>query len=310
MKNSIKRTAKKVRDQLYIDFNLDDGAPIFLAGTGRSGTSWVANIINYKNEYRYIFEPFHPHNVNLCRKFRYRQYLRPENQDIDFIKPAKAILAGKIRNSWIDSKNRKFISRKRFIKDIRANLLLKWIQANFHGVRIILLIRHPCAVDNSRVKLNWGSHLGEFLAQKELMEDFLNPFRVAIEEAQSIFEQQIFLWCIENYVPLKQFNKHEIHLAFYENFCKDPKSEIDRLFGFLGKKFDNTALLNLQKPYVVREESAIISGDNLINSWKQYITGEQVEKAIEILGLFGLDKIYSEDSSPCVNAAYVTMSKT
>jgi hypothetical protein len=33
-------------------------------------------------------------------------------------------------------------------------------------------------------------------------------------------------WCIENYVPLKQFKRGEIHLAFYESFCERPESEL------------------------------------------------------------------------------------
>jgi hypothetical protein len=33
-------------------------------------------------------------------------------------------------------------------------------------------------------------------------------------------------WCIENYVPLKQFKRGEIHLAFCESFCEKPESEL------------------------------------------------------------------------------------
>ena len=61
------------------------------------------------------------------------------------------------------------------------------------------------------------------------MEDFLNPFKEEIEKAQTRFEKFILRWCIQNYVPLKQFKRGEIHLAFYEDFCEKPKSEIDWL---------------------------------------------------------------------------------
>ena len=33
---------------------------IFIAGIGRSGTTWVAETINYFNEFRILFEPFFP----------------------------------------------------------------------------------------------------------------------------------------------------------------------------------------------------------------------------------------------------------
>ncbi|GJQ57451.1 MAG: hypothetical protein D8M57_15510 [Candidatus Scalindua sp. AMX11] len=301
----IKKIGKKIKDRIYIDLNKNYHNTVFLAGTGRGGTTWVSNIINYNNEYRYMFEPFHSGKVDSCRNFRYRQYLRPDDRDSKFIESAKLILSGKVKDPWIDSKNKKFISSKRLIKDIRASHFLKWIYANFPGIPIILLLRHPCAVVHSKLKLNWESHLGEFLSQDELLEDFLNPFKDAIVDTNSMFEKLIFQWCIEYYVPLKQFNKGEIHLAFYEGFCENPRDEIERLFSFLGKNFDDKVLLNIKTPSALsRKFSAIVTGRNLIDSWRGNITKEQIRRAVEILAMFGLDRIYTEDSMPDIENTY------
>jgi hypothetical protein len=306
---SLKIVKKKLLTELYIDFNSDYKKSIFIAGTGRSGTTWVSSIINYNNEYRYIFEPFYSDKVSNVKNFKYRQYLRPDDRGKEFIEPTKAILSGKVRSKWTDRFNKRFISNKRLIKDIRANLLLSWIHNNFPSVPIILLLRHPCAVVNSHLKLNWDNHLDEILAQAELIEDFLEPFKQKILLAETDFEKQIFLWCIENYVPLKQFKRGEIHLAFYENFCECPKDEIERLFSFLGKKFDETIFLNLSKPSSMsRKESAVITGDSIVDSWRKHITDEQLQKAVEIMSLFGLDRIYSEEVMPDVSSAYALMS--
>ncbi|PIG93295.1 sulfotransferase domain-containing protein [Gloeocapsopsis sp. IPPAS B-1203] len=294
--------------KLFLELNSDYRQAIFLAGTGRSGTTWVSSIINYNNDYRDIFEPFHPYKVELVEHFRYRQYLRIDNQHQEFLQPTKAILSGKIKNQWTDQFNKKVFCQKRMIKDIRANFLLKWLNHNFPEVPIILLFRHPCAVVNSKLHLGWGNHLDELLAQPELVEDFLQPFKQEIIAAKTDFEKQIFLWCLENYVPLKQFAPQEIHLAFYENFCKEPKAEIERLFTFLGKKFDDTVFAILNKPSATsRQESAIITTGNVVDSWKKHITHEQLERAIEILSLFGLDTLYSQDPLPNISGAYTLM---
>ncbi len=308
---AVSKIRRWLQRKYYIDYNKNYQSTIFLAGIGRSGTTWVSEIINYRNEYRYIFEPFFPRDVDICKNFRYRQYIRPDNRDKKFIEPAKSILSGKLRNYIADYRNKKFFSNKRVIKDIRTNLLLKWLFVNFPGIQIILLFRHPCAVAYSKLKLNWNTHLEEFLSQEELVEDFLNPFKKEIEKAKSVFEKHIFLWCIENYVPLKQFNKGEIHLAFYENFCENPRYEIERLFSFLNKRFDEEVLMNLKNPSSLsRKESAIITGDSLINSWKKHITKEQIRRAIEILAIFGLDRIYAEDSIPNIENVYKLMNKS
>lgn len=293
----------------YIDYNPDYRQSIFLAGSERSGTTWISDIINHKREYRYIFEPFWPAKVDICEKFRFQQYLRPENQDRYFIEAVEAILSGRIRNRWTDRYHRRFIASKRLIKDVRANLLLKWMHGNFPEMPIILILRHPCAVARSQLKkaTYWIPDLKEeFLSQEELVQDFLNPFAEEIGKAQTAFEIHIFRWCIQYYVPLKQFKRGEIHLAFYENFCEEPESEIDRLFSFLGKSYDEGAVFKkLREPSPVsREVSAIISGGSLLDSWREQITDEQIQRAVEILRLFELERIYSQDSLPDVEAVY------
>jgi hypothetical protein len=222
-----------------------------------------------------------------------------------YLEPAGKILSGQIKNPWIDAHNKKLWANKRLIKDIRANLLLKWIKVNFPSIPIILLLRHPCAVANSRLKLNWGSHLEEFSVQEDLLEDHLNPFKKEFEKARSDFEKHIVLWCVENYVPLRQFSVGEIHLAFYENYCISPENEVARLFSFLKKNIDDTIFTKLGSPSkVTRKESAIKTGESLVNGWRKHVMTHQVSAAVDILRIFGLDKIYSKESMPNMQNAY------
>ncbi|MHC4757051.1 MAG: sulfotransferase [Planctomycetota bacterium] len=246
---------------------------VFLAGTGRSGTTWVAQILNYKNDYRVLFEPFHSKKVNMLSHFKYRQYLRPDNLDSAFLDPVRDILCGRIRNKWIDKANRRIISNKRLIKDIRANHLLYWIKNHFPAIPIIVLLRHPCAVAASKIKLNFGTHLEEFLEQPTLMDDFLNPFKKEIQKAQDPFDKHIFLWCIENYLPLKQFNSQQLNIVFYENLCVQPKQEIENLFVFLKQPYDERVYKTITIPSgTTRKDSAIYSNENPEASYKKNIT--------------------------------------
>jgi hypothetical protein len=177
---------------------------------------------------------------------------------------------------------------------------------------IILLFRHPCAVAHSSLKLGWGKEdLGNrtdieaCLSQKELVEDFLGPFKENIENVRSEFERQIFFWCMQYYVPLKQFKRGEIHLCFYESFCENPREEIQRLFSFLGKKFDEKVLCNLRTPSsLTRKDSAIVKGTSLIDSWRKHVSAQDLKNTLKILKLFGLERIYSGDSMPNPAAAY------
>ena len=58
--NDSLRVDKAVRStlgQIHFEDNHDYRNTIVLAGSGRGGTTWIAEIINYANEYRFIFEP-------------------------------------------------------------------------------------------------------------------------------------------------------------------------------------------------------------------------------------------------------------
>jgi hypothetical protein len=258
-------------------------------------------MINHRNTYRFVFEPFHPGKVNICKNFRRKQYLRPDDRREEYLGPARTILTGGLRSFWTDRFNEKLVARRRLIKDIRANLLLGWMRANFPGMPIVLLLRHPCAVVASRLALGWRDVLSETMEQEELVEDFLVPMEAEIRAARGGFERHLFTWCIENYVPLKQFGPGEIHLCFYENVLTRPELELPRLFSFLGEGFDERVYDKLKRPSPLSRDVAAV------DAWRRSVTGRQLERAVEILGLFGLDRVYGEAPMPDPSSAHALM---
>jgi hypothetical protein len=295
------RAMEKLSGRVFID-TCNASNTVFLAGSGRSGTTWLEEILNYDNSFRVMFEPFHSIKVDILKGWNYRQYLRADNTDPIFMGPASRILRGDIHNSWIDQYNHKPMAGSRIIKDIRANLLLKWISKNFPDIFIVFMVRHPCAVANSRIRLGWDTHLNDFIIQDDLVTDFLQPYREEIEAAADIFEKNIFMWCIENYVPLKQFGSDDMVVVFYENMCLNPENEIENVFNFIGKSFSSKVSSKIGKASPVsRKDSAINSGSNLVSSWRKHITESQIRRAVDILSLFGMDKIYNESDFPLVN---------
>ncbi|HET6688181.1 MAG TPA: sulfotransferase [Rubrobacter sp.] len=280
---------------LHVDLGRGDHrSSVFLAGSGRSGTTWVSAVINHRNAYRFIFEPFRPGRVRMMEAFRRRQYLRPGDRREEYLGPARTALTGGIRSLWTDRFNNKLVARRRLIKDIRANLLLGWIYENFPGMPIILLLRHPCAVVTSQLALGWQEVLLETMEQEELVEDFLLPVEAEIRAARDPFERHLFSWCIENYVPLRQFGPGEIHLVFYESFLVDPEHELRRLFSFLGEDFDERAYRALRRPSPLSHNPQVPS----VDGWRRFVTGRQLERAVEILGFFDLDRLYGEGTMP------------
>ena len=265
----------------------------FLAGSGRSGTTWLSGLVNHDSGYRVVFEPFHPGKVGEFRVFGSKQYLRPGDRRDEFLAPARRALTGGLRSGWADWGGAPG-PRGRLVKDIRANLLLGWLAENFPGMPIVLLMRHPCAVVCSRLALGWRDNLDETMAQGDLVEDHLLPIEGRIRSARDPFERHLFLWCIDNHVPLRQFSPGGIHLCFYENLLIDPEPELRRLFTFLGQDFDDRVLDKLERPSFTSSRGSRPSADG----WRGRVNGEQVARAGEVLGLFELDRVYGQGTAP------------
>jgi hypothetical protein len=290
---------RKFGVRYVIDTGADHRAAVFLAGTARSGTTWVSELINHRGEYRYVFEPFNHKKLPLVAPFGGRRYLRPEDPDPELLRIANLVLSGKIRSSWTERFNRRLIANRRLIKDVRANLFLKWLHTHFPGMPIVLVVRHPCAVAHSYAKHGWGGAVEPLLAQESLVQDYLRPYAPAIARAKDPFERAVFIWCVETLVALKQFKSSELHVVFYEQLIQRPELEIARLFSFLGRAHDASIMARFARPSLTaRRDSAVRSGANQIDSWRDKIDPAQLRRTLEIVRQFGLDDLYSADAMP------------
>ena len=306
MMQRIKRLARK----FFLDLdNGVDSSTVFVTGIARSGTTWLSEVINYDNSYREIFEPFLSYKVKQARSFLLNQYIHPNNQSTTLVENAKTILSGKIRNAWTDQGNRKFISTKRIIKDVRTNLMLKWLHNIRPGMPIILLIRHPLPIFLSWKKLGWGTG-SEFgirdfdgvVNQVDLLSDF-PIIRDSLEQIDrgSYFEQLIFLWCLFYYVPLKQLSRQDYWFVFYESLLLAPEEEFERLFSYLKKPFNYGKIINeVQKPSKTNFNKMDFAGspEKIICSWRKDITAVELSRTHEILKMFDLDRFYTGEGFP------------
>src|SRR5271166_3116404 len=99
---------RNIQVKYFIDHDLDYRKTSFIAGFGRSGTTWLLELLNFRNDFRVLFEPFDHNLVALAVNFTEHQYLRPDDDDPHFLKPAQAILSGRIRDDSVDQYNRRF----------------------------------------------------------------------------------------------------------------------------------------------------------------------------------------------------------
>jgi hypothetical protein len=269
---------------------------VFIAGTGRSGTTWLAELILRASRRRHLFEPFRNDRVELWSNASSRQYLRADDDRPELLQAATKILNGQTRDRWIDGNNSRIVTKGKLIKDIRANLILSWLRAQFGFFPIILLLRHPGAVAASWQRNAWrGSPVNSFLSQQTLVEDHLAPFEDEIRDAVDPLDKILYFWCVENYVPLRQFNSGEILVLLYEDLLTRPEEELRRVAAYIGHSGELGDDGSLDTPSATTAADVRYdSRAHRLGAWAQAFTDDQLERISTIPSRFGLDEFYGE----------------
>jgi hypothetical protein len=296
-----RRALQEITSRFYLNPEADPRKSILIAGTARSGTTWLGDLIASQIPSRILFEPFNPDLVPDYRGFRYFQYMRPGVENPEFRAFAHKVFTGEIRNRWIDRQNERIRSENRIIKEIRINLALKWLHDNFPEVPIILLMRHPCAVTASRMELKWATDcdMEPFLSQPDLVEDHLAPFMEIIKNAKTDEEKHAVIWSVSNLVPLEQFQPNEIKVVYYENLCTQPEIELPVIFASVRQSYRDTERNTVNRPsQTTRASSAVVEGTDKISAWQKKLSDKQIENILQIVKTFGLDHLYGDSLLP------------
>jgi hypothetical protein len=215
----------------------DPSQAILLAGSGRSGTTWLANLLCSVPGTQRIFEPLR----ELARwmpvgapPYPRSSYLRPEGNYPYWHAVLRRVLTGQSRTYWTDSVRTSFFPKRYLVKEIRANLMLGYIYDHFHP-RIIYLSRHPCAVVASRVRLGWRVDLDNLLSQEQLIEDHLSPWVGRIERAKTnpVVSHAIW-WAVESMVATLHLSTRHHCRAYYEHFLARPEASLRDVLSWLG----------------------------------------------------------------------------
>jgi len=314
----------------------------WVVGDGRSGTTWLAELLADAYAQRLMFEPFHPLYVEATKPLSPYYYARPALPDPVLEELAVTIFTGQLTHPFVDridtyKRSGAVAAQGLVIKDVFANLLMKWAIGQFPTIKTIWLLRHPFAVALSKRKTSqynwdWPAEPAALLTQAALYQDYLQPFAALIQRADSYFTKQVTLWAILNYIPLQQLRASEVLPVFYETLCLHPLAELKRIFAYLHAP--SCAASHIQSGHpcaLVASQSHQATADwaqlaakvqpqlgqpsftsrkdgtpgqyqKLLGVWRQQITAPEMEAGLAILHAFGLDTVYQDHELPLQKA--------
>jgi Sulfotransferase family len=285
----------------------DPSANILLAGSGRSGTTWLMNVLASVPGTQKIFEPLHPSTPEVAAltgwvddgisRVRLR-YLRPKGQYPEWEGFLARLLSGRVRTAWTDySWRSSYLPRRFVIKDIRANLMLGHIHENFKS-RIVYLIRHPCAVIHSRLRNGWRADVADLLCQEELVEDYLRPWIGEIEREKDAVGAHAVWWAVENALALHELEGRPHYRETYEDLSLEPYQRVQGLLRWLGLENASISDAAIQQPaWDGSLTPSYQTSSERLASWQKYLAEEEQHRILDWAYRLGI-LLYDEGALP------------
>ncbi len=304
----------KLKDSLYSFFDYfllrygrwrakqyDIENTIVLSSSGRSGSTWLAEIVETIPGYHIIYEPFHMGHNPKCKNvgLSWNNYITPNEEAIHKKNYISKILDG--RELSTRTLRRHHLRPMRLlqlegyvVKSINANMMLTWMCDRF-PVKAVLLLRHPCAVVSSQLNSggwDWAANKDAITIPDRLFED--RPRLAELFGRLSSKEQNLaFIWGMQNVVPLQQDGRWT--LTTYERLVEDRERELRRIFSYLDRPMPDSAI---EQSYRESSSGSSYSGkEDLLADWKRRLSSEQVSEILDIVHRMGI-MCYTDDLHP------------
>jgi hypothetical protein len=190
------------------------------------------------------------------------------------------------------------------VKEIRLNLALPWIMANFPKATVIRLVRSPLDVAASRLRLEKSSNSGQWVWRPSLetllaesrVQRLLNKHQRRILSncvGQGTMLETIADWCLNNLV-----DDTEVFTVYYEDLLHAPEPALRRIFQHANISFSEEVM-----EIVARSSSTARSVkkpllEDPMTTWKNLFGESQLARAQTMLNEFNVSKLYTSDWQP------------
>lgn len=281
----------------------DVSRTIVLSGTGRGGTTWLAQLMTAVPGSLILWEQLHSSTNPASLEFGFGvpRYLPvefsgvKETEYIEFLLKGGELGTGLRSQLYFNPWNVVFF--KRYIhKFVNANMLLPWMTRRF-GIKTIYLVRHPCAVVSSQIRHSygaWNDHSKSKCFHEVLFSRYPHLAEV-YSRIESREECLAFDWAIQNYVPFKEgFNGITI---FYEDLVDHPEQELGRIFDFLEMQVPGGVKRKIRRPSktAYKDSNNLQNGKADLAGWHKKLQPAQIDAILDVVNQVGID-LYGVDA--------------
>lgn len=298
------QTYRKIRYFESVN-NFDPKKNIIITGCPRSGTTWLQELFcSLENTYP-LFEPLYLHDSPKFKEigFEWRQYI-PEDYNWPEARALfERLFRGQYLTPWMVSqadidrlKDAEFL----VIKDVRANSLLPWLVRQFDIRQPVYILRHPCAVIASQMKMVWKDVSPKFTIPETRFPEQYTKYERILKNINSTVEHLAARWCLDNIIPLNHPGNNRLWITvFYENLITNPLREVPHIFKRLNMELPRNLWDKINIPSAMVQQSSQLQQNKIeqLRKWKNELSEKDIDSILDMLKKFEI-RIYDDNIFP------------
>ena len=276
----------------------DPSRTVLVAGSARSGTTWLAELLSSIPRSAVLFEPLHETQVPAARRAGFTGEGRLASE-LDW--PAGRtylddVLRGRILTPWTTREvTVAQVARAHvwIVKVLGANSLLSSIARTWPVPGPVLMIRHPGAVVESQLAHGWTGATGP-VVPRDLASRFPG-LSEAVARASTPAERLAARWAVENLQPLHEPPGRPWTLVPYEHLVREPEQILHGLFGGWRWPVPPDLLAELDRPSMTARRGGDV--EHRLHGWRDRLGRDRTARVLEIVRACGIT-VYDEGDEP------------
>jgi len=270
---------------------------IFILGFGRSGTTWLSDIISKSIGGLILFEPMHPQVLGSAIDFCYDNGC-DENRNEILKSHLDKVLKGQFEHRWLvrnhlpspmEGPSDWYVNQVKEncriagFKVIRGNFLIDFFVNSYPEAKIIYVRRDPRAVLASikkRVRFweEFGiqSHLekfGQAVSKSEFLSaDEKSTYQLLLRKYESDLGKSAIMWMYTDVMATRNLAKHGLSPFSYEDLYFKPYETVKEILTYVGADPERLHPSYIFTPSMLTlktQHSFIESGENVESKYKE-----------------------------------------
>lgn len=248
---------------------------VYVAGVARSGTSWIAQVLNSSPDVRFRFQPLFAYefkgrvNEDSDRALYEQLFLDIYHTESSFLTQVDKQITGEYPQF------EKYANPHTMIfKENRYQSMLEPMLRRVPYLKAVGIVRHPCAVLNS-----WRKNPKEFPPGSEILKEwrFGNCKNKGNEDYFGYYKWKEVAHL---YMDLRDKYPDRFMLLRYEDAVHDPYQAIPVLFDFLGIPYDEVTQRFVRESTTVHEDSyyAVYKNKSVADQWRSELAPYIIEE--------------------------------